>query len=168
MSSPELGVPEVIEVRAANPASAELWPLIEDNQAHGAQETPTESDHTFGVEELCQPGVSFFAAYQTGVPLGCGAYKALQDGTAEVKSVFVSETARGQGLARRLMDHLAHAAQAEGFSALVLETGSPLCPGYDAARALYERLGYSYCAPFEGYKEDPLSVFMCLPLTAAT
>lgn len=167
-----MSLPIPIEIRAANPADPDLRSLIEGNQNHGASETPAESDHTFGVDELCQPGIHFFAAYlkardQSDLPLGCGAIKGLQSGSAEVKSVFVSEQARGQGLARHMMNHLAQIARAEGFTALVLETGSPLCPGYDAARALYERLGYSYCAAFEGYKEDPLSVFMRLPLACA-
>lgn len=162
-----------IEIRRADPACPSVAPLIEGNQSHGAAETAAESDHTFGAAELSQKDVRFYAAYRTGAssqdtPLGCGAIKTLSEGSAEVKSVFVSQQARGQGIARHLMDHLAGAARAEGFTTLVLETGSPLCPGYDAARALYERLGYSYCAPFEGYKEDPLSVFMRLPLTPAT
>lgn len=160
-----------IDIRRADPASAAIAPLIKASQTHGAAQTAAESDHTFGVAELCGPDVRFFAAYPTDpalrdIALGCGAFKALSDGRAEVKSVFVGEAARGQGLARRLMDCLADEAGKEGFTALVLETGSALCPGYDAARALYERLGYSYCAPFEGYTEDPLSVFMHLPLTA--
>lgn len=153
-----------IEIRRTDPTRPELAPLIEGNQSHGAAETAAESDHTLGAAELAQPDIRFFAAYLNGVALGCGAFKALRDGSAEVKSVFVSEAARGRGLARLLMDHLAREARSEGFTALVLETGSALCPGYDAARALYERLGYRYCAPFEGYKEDPLSVFMRFPL----
>ena len=153
-----------IDIRRADPASSEIAPLLEASQGYGAAQTTAESDHTFGVAELSQPGVCFFAAYQSDIPIGCGAIKTLRDGSAEVKSVFVSPQARGQGLAHHMMDYLAKVARTEGFTALVLETGSPLCPGYDAARSLYERLGYSYCAPFEGYKEDPLSVFMHLPL----
>ncbi|WP_083096312.1 GNAT family N-acetyltransferase [Pseudophaeobacter leonis] len=157
-----------IEIRAADPACPTIAPLIEASQEHGADQSTADSDHTLGVAELCKPGVLFFAAYQGEQPLGCGAIKTLRDGSAEVKSVFVSTQARGQGLARQIMDHLAAVAGAKGFAALVLETGSPLCPGYDAARSLYERLGYQYCPPFEGYKTDPLSVFMRLPLTPAT
>ncbi|MGR3623721.1 GNAT family N-acetyltransferase [Pseudophaeobacter sp.] len=155
-------------IRRVDPSTPELRPLIEGNQSHGAMATDAESDHTFGVEDLRQPDVRFFAAYEAETPLGCGAFKALSDGSAEVKSVFVSEAARGRGVARRLMDHLAQRAAQEGFTALVLETGSTLCPEYDAARVLYERLGYDYCGPFEGYTQDPLSAFMRLPLSSAT
>ena len=33
------------------------------------------------------------------------------------------------------------------------------------ARALYERFGFEYCAPFADYREDPHSVFMTVELT---
>lgn len=151
-----------MEIRKVDPALPELRPLIEGNQRHGATATDSESDHTYGVDDLRHSAVTFFAAFDGPVPLGCGAFMALPDGTAEVKSVFVAEAARGQGVAGRLMNHLAAAAGEAGFSALVLETGSVLCPGYDAARALYERLGYAYCDPIDGYSEDPMSVFMRL------
>jgi putative acetyltransferase len=41
-----------------------------------------------------------------------------------------------------------------------LETGSDHLTGFEAARALYERLGYQYCGVLPGYQPDPLSVFM--------
>lgn len=153
-----------MEIRSSDPTLPALRPLIEGNQSHGAAATAADSDHTFGVEDLSHPTVRFFAAFEGETALGCGAFKALRDGTAEVKSVFVCKTARGRGVAKRLMDHLASQAAKAGFSALVLETGSSLCPEYDAARALYERLGYAYCPPIEGYGEDPMSAFMRLPL----
>ena len=153
-----------MEIQRTDPTGPALRPLIEGNQNHSAAATSAESDHTFGVEELRHPAVQFFAAFDGETALGCGAFKALRDGTAEVKSVFVAETARGRGVARRLMDHLANQAAEAGFSALVLETGSSLCPDYDAARALYEDLGYAYCPPIEGYGKDTMSAFMRLSL----
>jgi putative acetyltransferase len=46
----------------------------------------------------------------------------------------------------------------------VLETGSERVPGYDAARALYQRLGYRRCGVLPGYWRDPNSVFLRLDL----
>lgn len=65
---------------------------------------------------------------------------------------------RGRGLARVLLDHLIAAARADGIARLSLETGAQ--PSFGAARALYERAGFAYCPPFEGYVADPNSVFM--------
>lgn len=157
-----------MEIRKTDPTLPSLRSLIEGSQSHGAAATSAESDHTLGVAELSHPAVQFFAAFEDETALGCGAFKALRDGTAEVKSVFVSKAARGRGLAQRLMHHLASQAAEAGFSALVLETGSSLCPEYDAARALYERLGYAYCPPIEGYSADPMSAFMRISLPVKT
>jgi putative acetyltransferase len=33
-------------------------------------------------------------------------------------------------------------------------------PTFIAARALYARAGFVICGPFEGYRDDPNSVFM--------
>lgn len=113
------------------------------------------------VEELAaEPGLRFWVLYEGDVPLGCGALKPLADGTVEVKSVHVVEAARGRGLARVLMEHLEGEARAAGHLAMVLETGSAALPAYDAARALYERLGYTYCDVLPGYRRDPNSAFM--------
>ena len=153
-----------IEIRQEDPRAPGLQPLLKAHFAHGAQASPVESNHTLDAAGLSGPGLRFWVLRDKGVPLGCGALKILPDGTAEVKSVHVAEAARGRGFARRIMLHLEAEARASGVSALALETGSALCPGYDAARRLYEALGYEYCGPVHGYSEDPMSVFMRLGL----
>jgi putative acetyltransferase len=45
-----------------------------------------------------------------------------------------------------------------GMTRLSLETGS--WAYFAPARALYARHGFVECGPFEGYREDPNSVFM--------
>jgi putative acetyltransferase len=65
---------------------------------------------------------------------------------------------RGRGLSRRMLSHIEATARADGLRNLSLETG--VQPGFASARALYERAGYGYCGPFEGYGPDPNSCFM--------
>lgn len=154
----------MIEIREADPTSDVLRPIVEAHFAHGETAGPAESNHTMDAEALAGPGVRFWAIFDGQQPLGCGALKALPDGTAEVKSVHILAQARGRGLARVLMVHLAEQAGAEGCEALVLETGASHLREYDAARKLYESLGYSYCGPIFGYVDDPNSAFMRLPL----
>lgn len=154
----------MIEIREADPGSENIRPIIAAHLAHSWEATPQTSNHTLNVESLREPGMRFWALYDAGTPLGCGALKALPDGTAEVKSVHVVATARGRGLARVMMTHLAEMARSEGVSALVLETGAAHLPEYEAARKLYETLGYSYCGPIHGYEDDPNSAFMRLAL----
>ncbi len=154
----------MIEIREADPGSKDLRPIVEAHLAHSWEATPQTSNHTLDVDALREPGIRFWALYEGEVALGCGALKTLPDGTAEVKSVHVLAAARGRGLAREIMTHLADLARGQGVSALVLETGAAHLSEYDAARKLYEALGYSYCGPIYGYKDDPNSAFMRLGL----
>ncbi|MBE1283558.1 MAG: GNAT family N-acetyltransferase [Rhodobacteraceae bacterium] len=157
----------MIQILRADPASPEIQPIIEAHLAHSWDAAPQTSNHTMGAEDLKDPAIRFWALYDGETPLGCGALKTLPDGTAEVKSVHVLETARGRGLARKMMDFLAEQARFDGISALVLETGSDLLPEYLAARKLYEALGYDYVGPIYGYDPDPNSAFMRLGLDPA-
>lgn len=157
-------MPHAFDITLEDPETGDLRPLLDAHAAHGAAAAPAESNHTLDASGLKGPGLRFWVLREDGNPLACGALKDLPDGTAEVKSVHVAEAARGRGLARIMMAHLAGAARASGAAALVLETGSSLCPGYDAARRLYKALGYSTCPPIHGYTEDPMSVFMRLEL----
>ncbi|MES0826367.1 GNAT family N-acetyltransferase [Ruegeria sp. SCP11] len=154
----------MINICEADPTSDALRPVVQAHFAHSEIAGPAESNHTMNAEALAGPGMRFWAMYDDGQPVGCGALKMLPDGTAEVKSVHVLSQARGRGLARAMMEYLAELARAEGLSALVLETGAAHLPEYDAARKLYEALGYSYCGPIFGYETDPNSAFMRLGL----
>ena len=154
----------MIDIREADPSSDALRPVIEAHFAHGESAGPAESNHTMDADALAGPDIRFWALYDGETPLGCGALKVLPDSTAEVKSVHILAQARGRGLARVMMNRLAELARADGLSALVLETGAAHLPAYDAARKLYEALGYSYCGPIFGYRDDPNSAFMRLAL----
>ncbi len=154
----------MIEIREADPTSDALRPVVEAHFAHSETAGPAESNHTMDADALAGPGIRFWAMYDAGRPVGCGALKPLPDGTAEVKSVHILSEVRGRGLARTMMNHLADLARTDGVSALVLETGADHLPEYDAARKLYEALGYSYCGPIFGYEDDPNSAFMRLAL----
>ncbi|MFC3614636.1 GNAT family N-acetyltransferase [Lutimaribacter marinistellae] len=152
------------DIRPADPQAPDMAPLLRAHLEHSWTATPQTSNHTMDAQALAEPGIAFFALYENGEVLACGALKSLDDGTAEVKSVHVVERARGRGLARRIMAHLDAVARDRGHSALVLETGADHLPEYAAARALYERLGYEYCSPIPGYGPDPNSAFMRLDL----
>jgi putative acetyltransferase len=77
-------------------------------------------------------------------------------GYGEVKRMFVDEARRGQGVGRRLLEHIGMFAAMCGIGTLRLETGIH----QPEALALYERAGFVRSPPFGDYLEDPLSVFM--------
>ena len=76
--------------------------------------------------------------------VGCVALKALADGVAEAKRLYVLEEYRGHGIGRRLMAALIAAARKIGYRAIRLDT----LPQMTAARALYEMLGFRPIAPY--------------------
>ncbi len=82
---------------------------------------------------------------------------------AEIKSMHILAERRGQGLSRRMLDHLVAHAKSLGFSRLSLETGSQ--PGFAPARGLYRNAGFEECGPFEGYGPTEF-VFMTRLLAA--
>ena len=70
----------------------------------------------------------------------------------------VADAFRGQRVGRALLEHLIAEARARGMESLWLETGSsePFVPEL----RLYESAGFLSCGPFDGYIDDPFSVFM--------
>ncbi|MFN6951252.1 MAG: GNAT family N-acetyltransferase [Albidovulum sp.] len=150
------------EITRADPLAPELALLHERHTADMHAETPPESIHMLPADALARPGIDFFVLWADGRPVGMGALKRIDAHHAEIKSMHVLAEERGRGHSRRMLDHLIAHARAGGYRRLSLETG--VQPGFAAARGLYSRAGFVECGPFEGYRDDPNSVFMTLVL----
>ncbi|HAV09480.1 MAG TPA: GNAT family N-acetyltransferase [Rhodobacteraceae bacterium] len=149
----------MVTIAQEHPVQEALALLHHRHAADMHADTPPESIHMLPADALAAPGIWFYVLRDdAGVPLGMGAFKRIDATHAEVKSMHILAEARGRGLARIMVEHIIAAAQAEGFSRLSLETG--VQPTFVSARALYARMGFEICGPFEGYGEDPNSVFM--------
>ncbi|NQY61351.1 GNAT family N-acetyltransferase [Cognatishimia sp.] len=98
--------------------------------------------------DMIHPKGAFFVAMSDGQALGCVGLKGWGDGQAEIKRLWVSEAARGLGLATRLMERCDAAARDLGIKVLRLDTNSVLP---EAAR-LYEKLGW---VAIERFNDDP-------------
>jgi putative acetyltransferase len=122
------------------------------------QHSPPESVHAFDVDKLRQPDVTFWSAWLSEELAGCGALKQLDTERGEVKSMRVADPFLGRGVGRAILNHIMGAARARGMRTLWLETGSG--EAFTPALRLYESAGFWRCAPFDGYVEDPFSVFM--------
>ena len=114
---------------------------------------------------MAEADVSFFAAFDGETAVAMGALKRISDDHGELKSMHVIAHRRGGGLADAILQRLLEEARAAGLARVSLETGSQ--PPFAAARAFYQRHGFEFCAPFEGYVEDPHSVFMTLSVADA-
>ena len=144
-----------ILITGADPADPSVRILINELDQYMIPLYPAESNHLLDIETLRQPEMRFFAAYVGDDVMGCGGCW-LHDGYAEIKRVYVSPTARGLGLARRLMQRIEDEARASGRTIARLETGIH----QPEALGLYRAIGYVYRGPFGDYAEDPYSLFM--------
>lgn len=151
-------VPDPGAIARESPLGADLALLMARHTADMHADTPPESIHMMDAGQLAAPEVSFYVLREAGVPVAMGAFRRIDASHAEIKSMHVLAEARGRGLSRRMLDHLMTEAAAAGFARLSLETG--IQPTFAAARALYAKAGFVDCPPFEGYHDDPNSVFM--------
>ena len=87
-------------------------------------------------ESIRPPTGLNLVAYLAGEPIGSGALKG--GAIPEIKRLWVSETARGLGVGRRLMDALEQAASEAGATRVRLDTNRAL----SEATAMYGKRGY--------------------------
>lgn len=95
--------------------------------------------------QILAKGGRVFMALRDGEAVGCVALLKLADGGYEVAKMTVSETLRGSGLGRQLMQRCIDAGKADGAPRLYLETNSALAP----ALGLYRAMGFCELAAQE-------------------
>jgi putative acetyltransferase len=147
-----------LTITEEHPLTPDLALLFDRHTADMHADTPPESIHMMDKGALAIPGIRFFVMRDGRRPVAMGAFKRIDAGHAEIKSMHVLTEDRGRGLSKAMLEHLLAAAAKDGFQRLSLETG--VQPTFIAARGLYERAGFTECPPFEGYAPDPNSVFM--------
>jgi ribosomal protein S18 acetylase RimI-like enzyme len=95
-------------------------------------------------EELRPPAGIFLVASLRADPIGCGALRFPDNAPADIKRMWVAESARGLGIGRRLLGELEKHAAERGARAVRLETNKTLVE----AISLYRSAGYIEVAPF--------------------
>lgn len=121
---------------------------------------PAESNHFEPPSGLRPPQGGFWGLWLGDTLVGCGGVKvhtpADEPAYGEIKRLFVLDSARGFGAAKRLMALIEAALRERGVTVARLETGIH----QPEAIGLYRRLGYVERGPFGSYAPDPLSLFM--------
>ncbi|WP_025564655.1 GNAT family N-acetyltransferase [Psychromonas sp. SP041] len=140
----------------------EIFSLLQEHLEDMKATSPPESVHALNLEALKDPSVQFWTLWDEQMLAGCGAFKKLDSKHAEIKSMRTSNGYKNQGVASKLLIHIIEQAKLSGMSRLSLETGS--MDYFLPAHALYLKHGFSFCAPFADYEEDPNSKFMSLDL----
>ncbi|HCM1473020.1 GNAT family N-acetyltransferase [Vibrio parahaemolyticus] len=136
--------------------------LLEEHLQDMYATSPPESVHALDVSKLKLPSITFWTGWDGEQLLGCVAMSQLEDGHAELKSMRTTPSARKQGVASRLLNHVIEQAKHQGIQRLSFETGSMAF--FEPAHRLYEKHGFVYCEPFGDYQPDPNSRFMTLAL----
>ena len=117
----------------------------------GVYTEPGTTHFRLDPEEVSGGRGAFLVVHRDGTPVGCGALRRLEDGSAELKRMYIAPAARGTGLGRRLLAALESEARALGVTRLVLETGIH----QHAALALYHGAGYHPIPLYGEYLSSP-------------
>lgn len=147
-----------IEFRMDDLSGEATQALVARHLAGMHENSPPESVHAFDIGKLRQPGVTFWSGWADGEIAVMGALKRIDAANGEIKSMRVADAFLGRGAGRAMLEHIVAEARGAGMKALWLETGST--DAFGPAIRLYESAGFVRCGPFDGYVEDPFSVFM--------
>jgi GNAT superfamily N-acetyltransferase len=142
-----------ITVRREELSSPHALKLITALNAELSAQYPEQGATHFGLDvDDVKPGRgAFLVAYDGTAPVGCGAVRLLDPGTAELKRMYVAPSLRGRGIGRQLVLALETEARQLGARRLVLETGIR----QDSALALYERCGFERIPLYGEYRLSP-------------
>ncbi len=150
------------EITIDDPGAPDVQELLAAHLSFARALTPPEDAHALDADGLLDPSVTFYGFRRDGELLAVGTLKRLDRDHAEVKSMHTVQAARGQGISRRMIEHLIAAARVGGYRRLSLETGS--MAEFAPARALYASAGFETCGPFGNYRASPNSTYMTICL----
>ncbi len=115
--------------------------------------------------EHAPPGGGVRLVLKDGHAVGCGMFRTIGPGIAEIKRVFVNDAARGTGAGYAVMMSLIEQCREQGFDCIRMDTGKPL----ESATRLYLSMGFQLR---DAYSEIPeiakdTLLFFEMPLSGA-
>ncbi|SKA90739.1 putative acetyltransferase [Agreia bicolorata] len=143
-------------VSLESPRRDDVLPLLHQADDFALALYPAENYHRLDIDDLERADVGFYVAREDGEALGTVAIVDRGDGSAELKRMFVTASARGLGVGQALINTVEEHARNHGVTVIRLETGVP----QTAAIALYEKSGYRPIPAFGPYIGDPTSYCM--------
>ncbi|WP_345828136.1 GNAT family N-acetyltransferase [Erwinia sp. HDF1-3R] len=151
----------MFSISEVDKGDSDLAWLVSELDAFQSELYPAESNHCLDFSTVSDEQLRcVIVRNEGGSPAGCGALLFQEDGSAEIKRVYIRPEYRGRKLGEQIVSAIETIASEKNSSLLRLETGIHQQP----AIALYRRCGYEICDAFPPYAADPLSVFMCKEL----
>jgi ribosomal protein S18 acetylase RimI-like enzyme len=142
-----------LQLQQEDPAAPDSLRLMEELSTALEAITGASGKASFDVEDVRGPAACFVVARDgNGAALGCGAFRPLQPGVAEIKRMYARHGSAGVGSA--VLRFLEDEAAALGYQALWLETRLVNRRAVD----FYEARGYERIANYGKYIGNPLAV----------
>jgi putative acetyltransferase len=111
--------------------------------------------------KYAEPAGRILLAWQGDAVVGCAALRPVDDGSCELKRVYVRPAARGRNVGRALVERMILEAREQGYSTMCLD----VLPEFEAAQQLYHSLGF-VPAPAVSYNPVPGTKFLALDLVS--
>jgi DNA-binding MarR family transcriptional regulator/ribosomal protein S18 acetylase RimI-like enzyme len=144
----------MVEIRPVDPADPDARLCVRSYFAELDRRSDSGFDPAQGISadphELRPPAGLFLVAYLRSEPVGCGAVKHHPGAASEIKRMWVADSTRGLGIARRLLGELEASAARSGAPAARLETNRALTE----AISLYSSSGY---AEVPAFNDEPFA-----------
>ena len=138
--------------------AVEPWDSVDGLRLRGDMQSELAARYQIPDQETEKPTAetvtAFVVARDPGhAAIACGALRLLDDGTAEIKRMYVTPEARGSGVATQVLRALEDQAREHGVGTIVLSTGTKQP---DAIR-FYEREGYQHTDGYGPYVGHPMA-----------
>lgn len=125
-------------LRALSPFDAEIVDMVYPAEKYAALLDRLTEAHA-------PPDGFMRLALRDGAPVGCGMVHRLSPADAEIKRVYVTDSARGTGTGHALMSSLIAGCRDLGFARILMDTSRPL----RAAQRLYTAMGFHPRGPYQ-------------------
>lgn len=152
----------MMEIRPGDFADPRVVTLLREHLAGMHASSPPGSVYALDLSGLQQPSIAFFTAWDGDKLLGCGALKAIDAETGEVKSMRTSARHLRRGAGAFMLEHLLALARARGYQRVCLETGSGAA--FEPALALYRKYGFVSGTAFGDYVATEFNQFLQLSI----
>ncbi|MHC2434505.1 GNAT family N-acetyltransferase [Bradyrhizobium sp. USDA 4451] len=144
-----------IEIELADARSSDLINLVTALDDFLNKVCGVERNHGSPIDRLAHDDTQMFIARIAGQAVGCAGLQVFEDGTGEVKRMYVVTEVRTTGIGSRLLTRVVEAALTAKLSVLRLETTEFL----PDAQRLYRAKGFVPCPAYGPYVSNPINLY---------